>query len=77
MMRAIVLDGAGRASLSEVDDPDGEGELVTVLACGLCGSDVEKLGRPGFAGAVLGHEVLAQRDGGERVVPIHHLPCGD
>ena len=76
MMRAIVLDGAGRAGLSEVEDPNGDGELVSVVACGLCGSDVEKLGRPSLAGAVLGHEVVAKRDGGERVVPIHHLPCG-
>jgi L-iditol 2-dehydrogenase len=26
---------------------------------------------------VLGHEVVAERDGGERVVLVHHLPCGE
>jgi L-iditol 2-dehydrogenase len=46
-----------------------------VLACGLCGSDVEKLGRAP-AGTVLGHEVVARRADGARVALIHHRPCG-
>jgi L-iditol 2-dehydrogenase len=46
-----------------------------VLACGLCGSDVEKLGRVP-AGTVLGHEVVA-RAGGRRLALVHHRPCGD
>jgi L-iditol 2-dehydrogenase len=49
---------------------------VRVRACGLCGSDVEKLGRAA-PGTVLGHEVVAERDDGERVVLVHHLPCGE
>ena len=49
---------------------------MRVLACGLCGSDVEKIGRaPG--GMVLGHEVVARRADGTRVALLHHLPCGD
>jgi L-iditol 2-dehydrogenase len=46
-----------------------------VLACGLCGSDVEKLA-PQFAGAVLGHEVVV-RAGGRRLALEHHRPCGE
>lgn len=46
-----------------------------MLACGLCGSDVEKL-TPAHAGRVLGHEVVAQTDDGRRVALIHHAPCG-
>lgn len=46
-----------------------------VLACGLCGSDVEKIGRVP-AGTVLGHEVVA-RVGGERLALVHHRPCGE
>ena len=49
---------------------------MRVLACGLCGSDLEKLGHaPG--GTVLGHEVVARREDGARIALIHHLPCGE
>lgn len=66
----------GTPELSEIAEPVGDGDLVTVLACGLCGSDVEKLG-PDAAGLVLGHEVVARREDGERVALVHHLPCGE
>ena len=76
-MRAVVLDAAGQPAQAEVPEPDGPpGELVTVLACGLCGSDVEKLG-VAAAGTVLGHEVVAKTAEGRRVALIHHLPCGE
>lgn len=70
----MVLDGQGRPRLGNVPEP-GDGAF-RVLACGLCGSDVEKIGRAP-AGTVLGHEVVARRPDGSRVVPFHHLPCGD
>ena len=75
-MRAVVLGPEGRPRLADVPEPDGDGELVRVLACGLCGSDVEKL-RPGFEGRVLGHEVVAETASGARVVLVHHRPCGE
>lgn len=75
-MRAIVLDSEGRPALREVPEADGPGELVRVLACGLCGSDVEKL-LPQHAGAVLGHEVVAATSHGTRVALVHHVPCGE
>jgi L-iditol 2-dehydrogenase len=59
-----------------MQEPDGPGEAVRVLACGLCGSDVEKL-RPEFAGAVLGHEVVAETAEGRRVALVHHHACGE
>jgi L-iditol 2-dehydrogenase len=74
-VRAVVLDEEGQPRLADVDEPDGTGELVRVLACGLCGSDVEKLGR-GPAGTVLGHEVVADL-AGRRVALVHHRPCGE
>jgi L-iditol 2-dehydrogenase len=73
-VRAVVLDAAGRPRLAEVEEPAGE--TVRVLACGLCGSDVEKL-RPEHAGAVLGHEVVAETSDGRRVALVHHAPCGE
>jgi len=75
-MRAILLDPAGAPALAELPEPDGAGALVRVRACGLCGSDVEKL-RPAHAGAILGHEVVAETGDGRRVALVHHLPCGD
>ena len=48
---------------------------MQVLACGLCGSDVEKLGR-GPAGTVLGHEIAGLLEGGEHVTLMHRVPCG-
>ena len=74
-MRAVVLDDAGWPRLAEAPEPEGDWELVRVRACGLCGSDVEKIG-VAAPGSVLGHEVVAERSDGTRVVLSHHLPCG-
>jgi L-iditol 2-dehydrogenase len=72
----VVLDAAGVPTLAEVPEPAPPGSLVSIRACGLCGSDVEKL-QPEFAGAVLGHEVVAEAEDGARVALVHHLPCGE
>jgi L-iditol 2-dehydrogenase len=74
-VRAVVLDEQGQPALADVAEPDGDGELVHVIACGLCGSDVEKIGAAP-PGTVLGHEVVAEA-AGRRVALVHHLPCGD
>ncbi len=74
-MRAVVLDEQGQPALADVAEPGGDGTLVRVLACGLCGSDVEKIGAAP-AGTVLGHEVVAEADG-RHVALVHHLPCGE
>ncbi len=74
-MKAVVLDGAGQPALADVPDPEGSGELVQIRACGLCGTDVQKLGRAA-TGTVLGHEVVAEDTKGRRVALVHHLPCG-
>jgi L-iditol 2-dehydrogenase len=75
-MRAVALDAAGQPALADVPEPDGPGELVGVRACGLCGTDVQKLGNAA-AGTVLGHEVVADDPAGRRVALVHHLPCGE
>jgi L-iditol 2-dehydrogenase len=74
-VRAVVVDRRGELAPTEIDEPTGSGTLVRVLACGLCGSDVEKL-TPAHAGRVLGHEVVAETADGRRVALIHHAPCG-
>jgi L-iditol 2-dehydrogenase len=75
-VRAVVVGPGGEASLEELPEPDGPGTLLPVVACGLCGSDVEKLS-PGHAGTVLGHEVVAELDDGRRVALVHHASCGE
>lgn len=57
-------------------EPEGPGEVVRVLACGLCGSDVEKIGSA-TPGTVLGHEVVAEAPDGRRVALVHHWACGE
>jgi L-iditol 2-dehydrogenase len=75
-VRAVVVGSEGEASVADVAEPEGPGELVRVVACGLCGSDVEKLA-PAHVGAVLGHEVTAELEDGRRVALVHHAPCGE
>jgi L-iditol 2-dehydrogenase len=74
-LRAVALDADGLPGLVEMAEPAGPGLLVRVRACGLCGSDVEKLGRSA-AGTVLGHEVEGELENGDRVTVVHHVPCG-
>src|SRR5919204_2671270 len=74
-MRAIALDDSGLPELVELPAPDGPGLLVTVLGCGLCGSDVEKIGHAA-PGTVLGHEIVGELENGARVTVVHHVPCG-
>jgi L-iditol 2-dehydrogenase len=71
-VRIVRVDDEGRPELAEAPGQPG---ALRVLACGLCGSDVEKL-TPAHAGAVLGHEVVAATEDGRRVALVHHLPCG-
>ena len=68
-----MLDADGQPRLADAAAPV---DPMRVLACGLCGSDVEKIG-VAPAGTVLGHEVVARRADGARVALIHHLPCGE
>ena len=91
-MRAVIMKrdhaGAVSAAVEDVDEPSaGEGGLLVKMeACGLCGTDIEKLrGQYTAAMPVLGHEavgeVVESRAAGfkigERVFPHHHVPCGE
>ena len=92
-MKSIILErspgrAGGEAVLTEMKTPrPGNGELlVEMKACGLCGTDVEKIrGQYTAAMPVLGHEavgVVARLGSGvkgfevgDRVFPHHHVPC--
>ena len=62
------------------------GAVVTVLGCGLCGSDIVKLREKiSPEGTVLGHEIVAEiveinSDSdfktGDKIITSHHIPCG-
>ena len=73
-MRAVVLNSSGYPEQAELAEPEGP-DVLRVLACGLCGSDVEKIGGA-REGTVLGHEVVAEADG-KHVALVHHQPCGE
>lgn len=75
-MRAVVVNSAGEPGITDLPPPEGNGELAQVLACALCGSDVEKIGRVP-PGTVLGHEVVARLEDGRRMALVHHQPCGE
>ncbi len=92
-MKAIILKRSSTtrplsAVLSDVPVPEiGPGEvLLEMKACGLCGTDIEKLhGEYTSAMPLLGHEavgvVTTVGEGvegtkeGDRVFPHHHVPC--
>jgi L-iditol 2-dehydrogenase len=71
-VRAVVLDAYGQPRLADLPAPEPS---VEVVACGLCGSDVEKIGRAAV-GTVLGHEVVVRTAEGREAL-VHHLPCGE
>lgn len=92
-MKSVVLvpgaEGKGmKPELADVEPPTpGRGELVVEMkACGLCGTDLEKM-RGGYTASmpVIGHEatgaissvgseVTGFREG-DPVFPHHHVPC--
>jgi L-iditol 2-dehydrogenase len=74
-VRAVVLDAGGLPELADLPEPSGPGVLVRIRGCGLCGSDVEKLGRAP-SGTVLGHEIAGELESGARVTVMHRVPCG-
>ena len=81
------LSGAGTVRLEERPEPTpGPGEItVTLAACGVCGTDLEKVRGNYKTAGVLGHEPVGRvarvGDGvrdlapGDRVFVHHHVPC--
>jgi L-iditol 2-dehydrogenase len=88
-VKAAVLREGGRLAAEPWARPTiGDDELLLRLrGCGLCGSDIAKVGAAGTkVPLVLGHEVVGDvvetvRNVrafavGDRVVAAHHVPCG-
>lgn len=87
-MKYAVVDGRSRIGIAESESPDpGPGDIVVRMgACGICGSDLEKVyGSYGQPSKRLGHEpagtVIKVGDDvkdispGDRVFTHHHVPC--
>ncbi len=87
-MKAAYVSGPADVQIKNIDRPQiGKGEiLVTMKACGVCGSDLEKVyGKYSQPSMKLGHEpsgiVSAVNEGvtefkkGDRVFTHHHVPC--
>jgi L-iditol 2-dehydrogenase len=86
-MLACLLDETNKISLRNVPPPHlAEGDiLVKMEACGICGTDLEKISGQLGPGGILGHEVSgtvqqASRKcpdykPGDRIVAHHHVPC--
>ncbi|MGI0054403.1 MAG: alcohol dehydrogenase catalytic domain-containing protein [Thermoplasmata archaeon] len=78
----------GHVGLAEVPEPRaGVGEIVvTLAACGICGTDLEKVKGGYRASTTLGHEPVGRVSSvgegvsglfeGDRVFVHHHVPCG-
>jgi L-iditol 2-dehydrogenase len=85
-MKAAVVLGPANVSLKELPIPKiGCGEiLVKMVACGICGTDIEKLQSQWVTPPILGHEVVGEiakvgKDVknfkvGDRVFVHHHVP---
>jgi L-iditol 2-dehydrogenase len=88
-MKAVFVKGQSNVGVEEIATPElsGDGDvLVKMRACGLCGSDLEKVyGQYGMSSGRLGHEPAGEVvmvgksvkgfSPGDRVFIHHHVPC--
>jgi len=86
-MKAAFIAGKGSVELRELPVPAiGENEiLVRMRACGICGTDLEKVHGEHITPPVLGHEVAGEIEDigrsvkrfskGDRVAVHHHISC--
>lgn len=87
-MKSLVLKGLNSIKLIEAPVPNiQEGDLlVRMKACGICGTDIEKIRGVAATPPILGHEVsgevvkvgrhVEEFKVGDRVFVHHHVSCG-
>lgn len=69
-----VRGSAGQALLTDVEHPPGEGELLSMVAAGICGGDLAALGHG--TEWILGHELVGLRADGTPVAVEALYGCG-
>ncbi len=74
-MLAVRFD-AKQVVLDEVPEPTGDGVLVEVRACGICGSDVTMLDSGFPISGIPGHEIAGELEDGTPVAIEPFDPCG-
>ena len=87
-MKAAFVKGASKVAVEDIEKPKlGKGEIMVQMhACGICGSDVEKVfGKYSQPSMKLGHEPsgiiseigenVSGFKKGDRVFVHHHVPC--
>jgi L-iditol 2-dehydrogenase len=87
-MKAAFVKGASKVAVEDIEKPHlGKGEIMVQMhACGICGSDVEKVfGKYSQPSMKLGHEPsgiisevgenVSGFKKGDRVFVHHHVPC--
>lgn len=74
-MRAVRFESK-QVVLDEVPEPSGEGVLVKVRACGICGSDVTMLDSGFPVEGIPGHEIAGELEDGTPVAIEPMDPCG-
>lgn len=86
-MKAALISGRGIVELKNLPTPRiGPNELlVRMRACGVCGTDLEKIHGENITPPILGHEVAGQVEqtgervhgfrSGDRVLVHHHVSC--
>lgn len=89
VLKAALVNSEGRLELVDLEVPKiGKTEiLVKMRACGICGTDLEKLQGVRVTPPILGHEVVGDIEEvgsqvigysrGDRVAVHHHVPCGN
>jgi L-iditol 2-dehydrogenase len=89
ILKAALVNSEGRLELADLEIPTiAKTEiLVKMRACGVCGTDLEKIQGVRVTPPVLGHEVAGDIEDvgsevvgysrGDRVAVHHHVPCGD
>jgi threonine dehydrogenase-like Zn-dependent dehydrogenase len=73
-MRAVTS-SQGQISVIDVEEPSGQGELITVSSSGICGSDLHLIAN-GLSGIILGHEFGGYTSTGELVAVRPTGECG-
>ncbi len=87
-MQATIIQNNGTVQMQNLPTPEINSDeiLVAMRACGICGTDVEKVRGEHITPPILGHEVsgVIHKAGtqikdfavGDRVVVHHHVSCG-